>query len=183
MDIKNWLRQLGLEQYEPAFRENDIDGELLGSWTADDLKALGIKSFGHRRKLLDAIAPLRDDRSRPDPALPAPSDAERRQVTVMFCDLVGSTAPSGSMDPEDLREIVSAYQRCAAETIRRYEGPRRSSHARIWGAGHREITAHGGVTRTIGWRTAYPSALFFFATGRGQPSLSDYRATGTGRWL
>ena len=92
MDIPAWLRGLGLEQYEPAFRDNDIDAEVLPRLTPEDLTAVGILSVGHRRKLLDAIAALRGE--------PAPygtasaSGAERRQLTVMFCDLVGSTALS-----------------------------------------------------------------------------------------
>ncbi len=129
MDLGSWLRSLGLEQYEPAFRENAIDELLLPSLTAEDLKDLGVGIVGHRRKLLDAIAVLRADanakaaqtgtlltidRSR--------DTAERRQVTVMFSDLVGSTALSAHMDPEDLREVISSYQKCVAETVRRFDG-------------------------------------------------------------
>ena len=90
MDIAAWLRDLGLEIYEPAFRANDIDLETLETLGADDLKELGILSLGHRKKLLQAIAALADGpEARPWPALP--QEAERRQLTVLFCDLVGST--------------------------------------------------------------------------------------------
>ena len=98
MDVAEWLRDLGLGQYAPAFRDNDIDGKVLRRLTGDDLRDLGVTSIGHRRRLLDAIATL-VDRRRAIEASPAPSqssltasEAERRQLTVMFCDLVGSTA-------------------------------------------------------------------------------------------
>jgi SAM domain (Sterile alpha motif) len=98
MDLGGWLRSLDLGQYEAAFRENAIDETVLPSLTAEDLKDLGVGIVGHRRKLLDAIAALRADASAkvaPRDAVPAiDRDAERRQVTVMFCDLVGSTALS-----------------------------------------------------------------------------------------
>ena len=130
MDVGSWLRGLGLERYEAAFRENEIDETLLPALTADDLKDLGIGIVGHRRKLLDAIAALRADANAqvpPPDALPtidkSPKDAaERRQVTVMFTDLVGSTALAAGMDPEDLREVISAYQNCVAEIVRRFGG-------------------------------------------------------------
>jgi len=128
MDLGEWLRRLDLEQYEPVFRENKIDDAVLPNLTAEDLKDLGIEFVGHRRKLLDAIAALRTEA--PTPLSDAPvaiekagSDtAERRQVTVMFSDLVGSTALSASMDPEDLRELIMAYQTCVADTVRRFGG-------------------------------------------------------------
>src|SRR6516164_8395146 len=116
MDVVVWLRSLGLGKYEAAFRENDIDETVLPGLTHETLKELGVASVGHRVKLLDAIAALRND-TRPSsdlktaPAAPSasPEDhAERRQVTVMFADLVGSTALSARMDPEDLREVLSA---------------------------------------------------------------------------
>jgi class 3 adenylate cyclase len=130
MNLGAWLRSLGLEQYEAAFRENAIDDTVLPSLTAEDLKDLGVGIVGHRRKLLNAIAALRADasaRTPPPDALPATDStskdtAERRQVTVMFADLVGSTALSACMDPEDLREVISAYQKCVAETVRRFDG-------------------------------------------------------------
>ena len=103
------------------FRANDIDGELLGRLTNDDLKDLGVTSFGHRKRLLEAIAALV---AVPEAAteLKTQDTAERRQVTVMFSDFVGSTALSGRMDPEDLREIISAYQNSVAETVRCFGG-------------------------------------------------------------
>jgi class 3 adenylate cyclase len=133
MDIAIWLRSLGLGKYEAVFRENEIDETVLPSLTEEHLKQLGVTALGHRVKLLDAIAALRNDASgkaRPVDAATAsstpsasPEDrAERRQVTVMFSDLVGSTALSARMDPEDLREVLSAYQRCAAETVQRFGG-------------------------------------------------------------
>src|SRR5579863_5098996 len=123
MDVGGWLRTLGLEKYEGAFRENEIDETVLPNLTAEDLKELGISALGHRRKLLDAIAALRADTGVKSPSTDAaitsiapsvaPEErAERRQVTVMFSDLVGSTALSARMDPEDLREVISAYQKC-----------------------------------------------------------------------
>jgi class 3 adenylate cyclase len=118
MELGGWLRGLGLEQYEAAFRENAIDAAVLPSLTAEDLKDLGVGLVGHRRKLLDAIAALRAAAT----DKPAADTAERRQVTVMFADLVGSTALSGRMDPEDLREIISGYRKCVAQTVRRFGG-------------------------------------------------------------
>ena len=118
MDVASWLRGLGLERYEATFRENDVDGELLPTLTADDLKEIGVTSFGHRRHLLEAIAKLNEQRTTdavnpgvaPATAVSGPysEDAvshggERRQLTVMFCDLVGSTALSEKLDPEELR--------------------------------------------------------------------------------
>ena len=127
MDVGGWLRRLGLEEYEATFRENKVDHTVLPSLTAEDLKDLGVGFVGDRRKLLDAIAALRAEASAPTPLSDAPLEtykaakdtAERRQVTVMFSDLVGSTALSARMDPEDLREIISGYQECVAETVRR----------------------------------------------------------------
>jgi class 3 adenylate cyclase len=133
MDIVVWLRSLGLGKYEAAFRENDIDETVLASLTHENLKELGVASIGHRVKLLDAIAALRSDANGKTPSVDAtttsrapsapPEDrAERRQVTVMFSDLVGSTALSTRMDPEDLREVISAYQKCVADTVQRFGG-------------------------------------------------------------
>jgi class 3 adenylate cyclase len=130
MDLGCWLRRLGLEQYEAAFRENAIDGTVLPSLTVEDLKELGVGAVGHRRKLLNAIAALRADAdvkaASPDASTTidesAKDTAERRRVTVMFSDLVGSTALSARMDPEDLREVISAYQKCVTETVHRFDG-------------------------------------------------------------
>ena len=125
----SWLEKLGLGQYAKRFAENDITLAILRDLTDQDLKELGVASLGHRRELLQAIAELNGiEKGPPKPAPPvAPpltrqDTAERRQVTVMFSDLVGSTALSGRMDPEDLREIISSYQKCVAETVQRFGG-------------------------------------------------------------
>ena len=120
MDAGDWLRSLGLGQYETLFRQNDIDAEVLSELTEGDLEKFGV-SFGHRKRLLKAIANLGATETAAKPASPVPlptfpDTAERRQVTVMFCDLVGSTALSARMDPEDMREVISAYQQMLRET-------------------------------------------------------------------
>jgi class 3 adenylate cyclase/predicted ATPase len=127
--IADWLGKLGLSEYAQRFAENDIDFKILGDLTDQDLEKIGIASLGHRRKLLRAIANLETiEKSAPAVTVPAPATplpldiAERRQVTVMFSDLVGSTALSARMDPEDLREVISAYQECVAEIVRRFDG-------------------------------------------------------------
>ncbi|HEY1432129.1 MAG TPA: AAA family ATPase, partial [Stellaceae bacterium] len=145
MDIAAWLRSLGLERYEAAFRENEIDWAVLPELTADDLKEIGVTAVGHRRKVLAAIAALRAPRAPLDPIpLSAPIDggppgghpgataeaagaritaeAERRQLTIMFCDLVGSTPLAARLDPEDLRDLIGAYHRAVAEVIGRFDG-------------------------------------------------------------
>jgi class 3 adenylate cyclase len=128
MDVVVWLRSLGLGKYEAAFRENEIDETVLPSLTHETLKELGVTAVGHRLKLLDAIAALRNDTAKTPVAQSSATSvstedrAERRQVTVMFSDLVGSTALSARMDPEDLREVISAYQKCVAETVQRFSG-------------------------------------------------------------
>lgn len=117
--VAEWLEKLGLGQYAQRFAENDIDPGVLRDLTDHDLEKIGV-SLGHRRKILRAIAEL--DEARPRPA-PAPrAEAERRQLTVMFADLVGSTALSTRLDPEDLREIISAYHRCCAAQIEKFGG-------------------------------------------------------------
>ena len=124
MDLGWWLRSLGLQQYEAVFRENAIDETVLPDLTDQDLEKLGVL-LGHRRKLLRAIASLNAAPAiaTSPPATPICQDAaERRQVTVMFSDLVGSTALSARMDPEDLREVIAAYQKCVAETVGRFGG-------------------------------------------------------------
>jgi class 3 adenylate cyclase len=130
MNVVVWMRSLGLGKYEAAFRENEIDETVLPSLTHENLKELGVTALGHRLKLLDAIALLRAEATaKPAPpeaasAAPKPTQdtAERRQVTVMFSDLVGSTALAARMDPEDLREVISAYQKCVAQTVQRFGG-------------------------------------------------------------
>jgi class 3 adenylate cyclase len=127
MDIGGWLRSLGLEEYETAFRENKVDAAVLPKLTAEDLKDLGVAAVGDRRKLLEAIEILRPG-TKPESNPLEPSSiakdtvAEHRQVTVMFSDLVGSTALSARMDPEDLREVISAYQKCVTDTVQRFGG-------------------------------------------------------------
>jgi class 3 adenylate cyclase len=135
VDVGAWLRDLGLGHYEPAFRANEIDAEILPKLTADDLRDMGVTVVGHRRKLLEAIAALRapreaampspdDVRATPAPGPPAapPNPAERRQLTVMFVDLVGSTALAGRLDPEDVGAVLRAYQDACAGEITRFEG-------------------------------------------------------------
>src|SRR6516164_5427268 len=154
MDIPAWLRGQGLERYETAFRDNEIDWAVLPQLTADDLKDIGVTAVGHRRKLLQAIAQLRAADAPSDPIPPtAPTggsplahpgtpalaggrpgasplgrkgsvgvEAERRQLTIMFCDLVGSTPLSTRLDPEDLRDVIGAYHRAVAEVVGSFEG-------------------------------------------------------------
>jgi class 3 adenylate cyclase/predicted ATPase len=137
VDVGAWLRELGLGQYERAFRDNDVDADVLAELTADDLSGLGVASIGHRRKLLATIAALAKGtpsaeipsaQTGPMPSiagrLPVPrsTDAERRQLTVMFVDLVGSTALSTRLDPEDLREVIGAYQEAVAGEVARLDG-------------------------------------------------------------
>ena len=141
MDVAAWLKNLGLGQYEAAFRDNAIDGDLLPSLTAEDLRDLGVTIVGHRRKLLDAIAALRAASkptappaaagspailsapavfSQPRPGLGA--DAERRPITVMFCDLVGSTSLAAKLDAEDWRDLVNAYLDEASKAVNGFGG-------------------------------------------------------------
>jgi class 3 adenylate cyclase/predicted ATPase len=138
-DVAHWLAGLGLGRYAAAFRENEIDWKALPRLTAEDLSDLGVVLGGHRRTLLAAIAVL--DKGSPLPNSPPPAgegnhynpppraeegrvgvEAERRQLTVMFCDLVGSTPLSTRFDPEDLREIIGAYHRCVTDTVGRFGG-------------------------------------------------------------
>jgi class 3 adenylate cyclase len=129
--IADWLEKLGMSEYAQRFTDNDIDFAILRDLTDQDLEKIGVASLGHRRRLLRAIAELNDsDKGAPQLAdgiapllAPPPHDtAERRQVTVMFSDLVGSTVLSARMDPEDLREVISAYQKCVATTVERFGG-------------------------------------------------------------
>ncbi|HEX3954876.1 MAG TPA: adenylate/guanylate cyclase domain-containing protein [Stellaceae bacterium] len=121
IDIADWLRGLGLEQYAAALADNDIDGEVLPDLTADDLTDIGVKSIGHRRKLLAAIALLGKPELVRAPEIGA-GPVERRQLSIMFCDLVGSTALATRLDPEDLRDIISAYHNCVSQIVARYNG-------------------------------------------------------------
>ena len=137
VDVGSWLRNLGLEQYEAAFRENGVSVEILGHLTAEDLRELGVAAVGHRRQLLVAIAALRSEGApRGDPVSPASrspansprnfdsseATAERRPLSVMFCDLIGSTALSARLDLEDLREVIRTYQACVETTIQQFDG-------------------------------------------------------------
>ena len=144
LDIDSWLRGIGLAQYAELLRANDIDGELLGRLTSDDLKEIGVASLGHRKQLLEAIAALGTVAEAPSPtpaaATPTPA-AERRQLTVMFVDLVGSTALSGRLDPEEMRDVLRAYQNTVAGEISRLEG----FTAKLMGDG---VLAYFGWPRT-----------------------------------
>lgn len=126
VDVGRLLESLGLERYASLFAENAIDPDVLRDLTEDDLKELGLP-LGHRKKLLKAIATLGDAApvSRPIVSTPAArlaDHAERRQITVLFCDLVGSTALAGRLDPEDLRDLMRAYHARCAEAVERYDG-------------------------------------------------------------
>jgi class 3 adenylate cyclase len=133
MDVAAWLRGLGLGRYEAAFRDNEVRADVLPDLTAEDLREIGVAAVGDRRRLLDAIAALRSEApwsapaaaaEAPAPAAPPaePTGAERRRLTVLFCDLAGSTALSARLDPEDLRSVVNDYHRVVAEAVRRQGG-------------------------------------------------------------
>ena len=131
MDVGEWVRGLGLGQYEAAFRDNEIDGKILPALTTEDLKELGVAVVGHRRRILQAIGGLSGSppapaeatmAARPPQAATDQSTAERRQLTVMFCDLVGSTAMSARLDPEDMRSVFAAYHQCCAALIASHGG-------------------------------------------------------------
>ncbi len=130
MDIGAWLRELGLERYADAFRANEIDRDILPTLTAEDLSDIGVKIVGHRRKILNAAVALRRDSAASPPSdgpgeiLPPTSlpEAERRHLTVMFVDLVGSTALSGRLDPEEMRQVIRNYQNAVAGEVTRFNG-------------------------------------------------------------
>ena len=122
MEIGQWLRGLGLQSYEQAFRDNGIDLDILPRLTADDLKEIGVLAVGHRRKILDAIGKLAATATADEPGPMVPRHAERRQLTVMFCDLVGSTALSARLDPEDLQEILRSYRSQVEDVVCGYGG-------------------------------------------------------------
>jgi class 3 adenylate cyclase len=154
LDIAAWLRDLGLERYIQAFEANDIDAAVLRTLHVDDLRELGVTSLGHRKKLLDAIAALTtpppEDRvagaGAADAGAPAARhEAERRQLTVMFCDLVGSTALAARLDPEDMGRVIRAYHQCCAEVVER------------WG-GHVAKYMGDGVLAYFGWPQAHEDA-------------------------
>jgi hypothetical protein len=122
MDVGDWLRSLGLGQYLALFREHEIDAEILPELTEADLEKFGVP-FGHRKRLIKAIANLGaapPERAKSGPPAPAPlpdASAERRHLTVMFCDLVGSTTISAALDAEDWGNLVSAYLDAASEAV------------------------------------------------------------------
>jgi SAM domain (Sterile alpha motif) len=189
MDIAVWLRELGLERYEAAFRDNEIDVEVLPELSEAHLAALGLP-LGPRLKLLKAIAALREG-ALPPPApkppseVPAPiSEAERRQLTVMFCDLVGSTALSARLDPEDLRAVIGAYHRCCAAVIERSGGFVQS----IWATGCSPISAIRARTSTMPSARCVPDSRWSIPSascrahsacrcGSGSPPVSSLSAT------
>jgi class 3 adenylate cyclase len=151
VDIAAWLRELALERYEEAFQENEIDAEILSKLTADDLKDIGVTIVGHRRKLLEAISALVEPALAPQPEERAPgeaapkarpAEAERRQLTVLFCDLVGSTELSAQLDPEDLGQVIRAYHGACTEVVER------------WG-GHVAKYMGDGVLAHFGWPQAH----------------------------
>ena len=129
MDIAAWLQALGLERYERTFRDNLIDADVLPKLTLDDLRDMGIVAVGDRRRILEAIAALHgagdapslDDRSSASPTVPL-SHAERRQLTLMFVDLVGSTELSHRLDPEVMSQTLRAYQQTVADQIELFDG-------------------------------------------------------------
>ncbi|UXN66316.1 hypothetical protein N8E89_24435 (plasmid) [Phyllobacterium sp. A18/5-2] len=133
MGVSGWLREHGLGQYEEAFHQNDIDSKVLKDLTAEDLISIGVASVGHRRKLLAAIAVLRESAAQAtgsavdtvdtaSETLKSIPEPERRQLTVMFVDLVDSTALSTRLDPEEMGELLRGYQRAVAGAIGRFEG-------------------------------------------------------------
>jgi class 3 adenylate cyclase len=145
MEIANWLRSLGLERYETAFRENEIDWAVLPELTDADLEKLGL-SLGARKKLLKAIAGLSAElrpASVTEALVPASTPAaERRQLTVMFVDLVNSTELSRRLGPEEMRDVVRVYQNAVVGEVRRFEG----HVANFWG---------DGVLAYFGWPKAH----------------------------
>src|SRR5918995_5816344 len=145
MDVLTWLRDLGVENYVQASKAHHIDAEVLSRLTAEDLTALGITSVGHRRKLLDAIAALDQGRAAAaaeNPAAVQRVEAERRQLTVLFCDLVGSTELAARLDPEDLGRVIRTYQDTCSGVIER------------WG-GHVAKYMGDGVLAYFGWPQAH----------------------------
>jgi len=162
--IADWLKKLGLSEYAQCFVENGISLAALPHLTDQDLKEIGVL-LGHRRIMLAAIselasaaAPVTSQPAAP-PAEPR-DDAERRQLTVMFCDLVGSTALSTKLDPEDMRSVIGAYHKCVSETVARFDG---------------------FVAKYMGdcWRATHPPTLFLLPAAHGQRALPDHWPDGT----
>jgi class 3 adenylate cyclase len=141
VSVGAWLQGLGLGQYEQAFRDNNIDASLLPTLTEADLRDLGVASLGHRKQLLAAITELNRQTERLPPSSAAPQ-AERRHLTVMFVDLVGSTALSSRLDPEDMREVLHAYQSVVTRAI-------------VHVGGHLAKLMGDGVLAYFGWPRAH----------------------------
>jgi class 3 adenylate cyclase len=149
MDVGAWLRGLGLGQYEQAFRDNGVDARVLPKLTAEDLGEIGVAAVGHRRLLQEAIAALAEAPGSSDPSVPSATAEraarrapERRQLTVMFVDLVGSTALSARLDPEEMRAVLRAYQNAVAGEVVRF-------------AGHVAKFMGDGVLAYFGWPIAH----------------------------
>ena len=129
MDVSRWLAEQGLEHHAKAFAENGIAGDILRELTDADLKELGF-NLGDRKRLLKAIAALPAAAPAQDQAEAAgrtapravARDAERRQLTVLFCDLVGSTELAARLDPEDMGRVIRAYQGCCTKVVERWDG-------------------------------------------------------------
>jgi hypothetical protein len=149
MDVADWLRALGLSQYEALFRESEIDADVLPELTEQHLEKLGV-SLRHRLKMRRSIRELAgNSTAKAQPAAvtePTPvAEAERRHLTVMFCDLVGSTALAARLDPEDLREVIGAYHRRVA----RVEAATTGSSPNIWVTASSFISVTRRRTRTM----------------------------------
>ena len=174
-DLASWLTRLGLDKYVKVFAENEIDFDALRHLSEDDLKELGLP-VGPRRKVLAAIATMADASMWPrsSPAIPTPvpprREAERRQLTVMFIDLVGSTELSQRFDPEEIRDIIRAYQSTVSAEIIRYEG----HVAKLMGDG---VLAYFGwpraheddAERAVRAALAATGAIAIVTTPRGEP--------------
>ena len=125
MELEDWLRSVGLERYRKVFQDNEVDFKVLPTLTVEDLKDLGVNAVGDRRKFLNAIASLRTETVANQRLFDSDltiGRSERRRVTVLFCDLVGSTALAATMDPEDLHKLLAAYRRCLWEIVHRFDG-------------------------------------------------------------
>ena len=124
MNVAAWLRELGLGEYIQAFQDNDVDGETLRRLTERDLAEIGVKSIGHRRKLWAEIGRLGDPSESDEPIQGGglPTQAEHRQISVLYCDMVGSTALSGRLDPEDYREVIRSFHDACTRTLAAHEG-------------------------------------------------------------
>jgi class 3 adenylate cyclase len=119
LDVARWLAEQGLRHYAEAFAENGIDGDILRDLTDADLKELGL-NLGDRKRLLKAIAAL--DAGPIEPTRAVPREPERRQLTVLLCDLVGSTELTARLDPEEMREVLRAYHNAVTAEVGRFEG-------------------------------------------------------------